>query len=191
MTECIRSSRQDGSFSAPPHTPPRPPPPPACASSTARAASTSGAASPAAPAAPVQATVHRAARRRQATGEGEDEDQARALPRRADPLLLDDPPQSREGSRPGPEAGEALGERRQGQPRRRPAALAQQLRSFRQSWRIGIAKFRFSPPPATRTPTTWPCLSSAGPPELPGLAAASVWITFHETRLTTPVVTVP
>ena len=49
----------------------------------------------------------------------------------------------------------------------------------------------FSPPPATRTPTTRPFRSSAGPPELPGFAAASVWITRCVTRLTTPVVTVP
>jgi len=57
--------------------------------------------------------------------------------------------------------------------------------------RMGTAKLMFSPPPATSTPTTLPFRSSAGPPELPGLAAASVWIARAVTRLTIPVVTVP
>src|SRR5206468_7292680 len=66
-----------------------------------------------------------------------------------------------------------------------------QLRRYEQTCLIGTAKFRFSPPPETSTPTTRPCLSIAGPPELPGFAAASVWIAFLVTRLTIPVVTVP
>lgn len=41
---------------------------------------------------------------------------------------------------------------------------------------IGTRKLRFSPPPERRTPTMLPWLSTAGPPEFPGLAAASVWI---------------
>ena len=45
--------------------------------------------------------------------------------------------------------------------------------------------------PETSTPITWPCWSTAGPPELPGFAAASVWISFDVTRLTMPLVTVP
>ena len=31
---------------------------------------------------------------------------------------------------------------------------------------------------AVLTPITLPCMSSSGPPELPGLIAASVWIAF-------------
>ena len=73
----------------------------------------------------------------------------------------------------------------------RRAESDQQLRSERQTLPIGTAKLRFSPPPETRMPTTRPCLSTAGPPEFPGFAAASVWIAFDVTRLTTPVVTVP
>ena len=32
--------------------------------------------------------------------------------------------------------------------------------------------------PAALTPTSRPCRSTSGPPELPGLIAASVWMTF-------------
>ena len=47
---------------------------------------------------------------------------------------------------------------------------------------IGTAKLRPLPRiPETSTPTTWPCPSMAGPPELPGFAAASVWISFGVT----------
>ncbi len=54
--------------------------------------------------------------------------------------------------------------------------VGQQWRSVTQARWIGTAKLRFSPPPLRRTPTTFPCWSIAGPPELPGLAAASVWM---------------
>src|SRR5437588_8085662 len=56
---------------------------------------------------------------------------------------------------------------------------------------IGTAKFTVLAAARDEHPTTWPCLSIAGPPELPGFAAASVWISFFVTRLTTPVVTAP
>ena len=56
---------------------------------------------------------------------------------------------------------------------------------------IRTAKLRFWAPPITRMPTTWPPRSIAGPPEFPGLAAASVCRSFGHTRLMIPVVTVP
>ena len=56
---------------------------------------------------------------------------------------------------------------------------------------IRTAKFTFWPPPEMSTPTTRPWRSIAGPPELPGFAAASVWMSRFVTRLTTPLVTVP
>jgi hypothetical protein len=61
---------------------------------------------------------------------------------------------------------------------RRPrwTAVVQQCRIATQARWIGARKFRFSPPPERRMPTTAPFASTAGPPELPGLAAASVWI---------------
>ena len=48
-----------------------------------------------------------------------------------------------------------------------------------QSCWIGTAKFMFSPPPLTSTPTMLPSRSTAGPPEFPGFAAASVWISLR------------
>ena len=36
------------------------------------------------------------------------------------------------------------------------------------------------------TPTTWPCVFSSGPPELPWLIAASVWIESLMVKLVTP-----
>ena len=47
-------------------------------------------------------------------------------------------------------------------------------RSLTHARAIGTTKLMFSPAPETRTPTMRPCLSSAGPPEFPGFAAASV-----------------
>src|SRR3982074_1498644 len=35
---------------------------------------------------------------------------------------------------------------------------------------------------AVFTPTTLPCVSTSGPPEFPGLSAASVWMTFSMIR---------
>ena len=51
---------------------------------------------------------------------------------------------------------------------------------------IGTA--RPSPTPATAVliPTTRPAPSASAPPELPGLSAASVWITFSTIRVAEP-----
>ena len=51
---------------------------------------------------------------------------------------------------------------------------------------IGTARPRPTPATAVFTPTTRPALSASAPPELPGLSAASVWMTFSTTRLTLP-----
>src|SRR5437660_967018 len=70
---------------------------------------------------------------------------------------------------------------------------------------IGTARPRPTPATAVLMPTTRPELSASAPPELPGLSAASVWITSSITRtdvparvgsdrpsaLTTPAVTLP
>ena len=73
------------------------------------------------------------------------------------------------------------------------------------AWTVLIGTAKLSPwPPAMMavlTPTTAPVLVTSGPPELPGLSAASVWITCSIKRpvrarsdrpsaLTTPLVTV-
>ena len=47
---------------------------------------------------------------------------------------------------------------------------------------IGTASPRPTPATAVLIPTTWPCPSASAPPELPGLRAASVWITFSTIR---------
>ena len=68
------------------------------------------------------------------------------------------------------------------------AGIAKQM-----PWAIGMI--------AVLMPITFACVSTSGPPEFPGLSAASVWMTFSMTRpslarsdlpsaLTTPVVTV-
>ena len=56
------------------------------------------------------------------------------------------------------------------------------------TWSLGMAKptpmlplWPLRSDPGARamaelTPITWPCMSSSGPPELPGLIAASVWM---------------
>ena len=54
----------------------------------------------------------------------------------------------------------------------------QQARRATHARSIGTVKSRSCPSPASRTPTTFPSRSSAGPPEFPGLAAASVWISL-------------
>ena len=67
---------------------------------------------------------------------------------------------------------------------------------------IGTARPRPSPATAVLTPITCACEFASAPPELPGLSAASVWITFSTTRPcgtgserpsaeTTPAVSVP
>ena len=70
---------------------------------------------------------------------------------------------------------------------------------------IGTASPRPTPATAVLMPTTRPRESASAPPELPGLSAASVWMTFSTSRLarpsrvaserpsalTTPAVTVP
>src|SRR4030095_16996656 len=47
---------------------------------------------------------------------------------------------------------------------------------------IGTASPSPIPATAVLTPTTRPRPSASAPPELPGLSAASVWITFSTTR---------
>ena len=59
-----------------------------------------------------------------------------------------------------------------------PSACGQQARRATHARSIGTVKLRSCPSPASRTPTTFPSRSSAGPPEFPGLAAASVWISL-------------
>ena len=77
--------------------------------------------------------------------------------------------------------------------------------SFRVASLIGTARPRPMPATAVLMPTTRPRPSASAPPELPGLRAASVWITFSTRRPadpervgserpraeTTPAVTVP
>ena len=50
----------------------------------------------------------------------------------------------------------------------------------------GTARPRPTPATAVLTPTTRPRLSASAPPELPGLSAASVWITLSITRARAP-----
>jgi hypothetical protein len=47
---------------------------------------------------------------------------------------------------------------------------------------IGTARPRPTPATAVLMPTTRPRLSASAPPELPGLSAASVWITLSMMR---------
>ena len=47
---------------------------------------------------------------------------------------------------------------------------------------IGTARPRPTPATAVLIPTTWPRPSASAPPELPGLSAASVWMTFSTMR---------
>ncbi len=65
--------------------------------------------------------------------------------------------------------------------------VAMSWSAVRRAWSLGMAKPRpmlppvVPPVPGTRamaelTPMTLPLRSSSGPPELPGLIAASVWI---------------
>jgi hypothetical protein len=51
---------------------------------------------------------------------------------------------------------------------------------------IGTARPRPKPATAVLMPTTSPCESASAPPELPGLSAASVWITSSITRAACP-----
>ena len=51
---------------------------------------------------------------------------------------------------------------------------------------IGTARPRPIPAIAVLTPTTRPRRSARAPPELPGLSAASVWMTFSTTRIVEP-----
>jgi hypothetical protein len=48
---------------------------------------------------------------------------------------------------------------------------------------IGTASPRPTPATAVLIPTTWPRESARAPPELPGLSAASVWITSSTIRV--------
>src|ERR1700693_4050210 len=50
----------------------------------------------------------------------------------------------------------------------------------------GTAMPRPTPATAVLTPTTRPSPSASAPPELPGLSAASVWITFSTSRPADP-----
>ena len=52
---------------------------------------------------------------------------------------------------------------------------------------MGTARPRPIPATAVFTPTTRPSPSASAPPELPGLRAASVWITFSTRRVAEPV----
>ena len=51
---------------------------------------------------------------------------------------------------------------------------------------IGTARPRPIPATAVLIPTTRPRLSASAPPELPGLSAASVWMTFSTSLLARP-----
>ena len=54
--------------------------------------------------------------------------------------------------------------------------------SFAESIAIANPMFSAVTAPAELIPTTCPAMLSSGPPELPWLIAASVWITFEYTR---------
>jgi hypothetical protein len=51
---------------------------------------------------------------------------------------------------------------------------------------IGTASPRPIPATAVLSPTSRPRQSTSAPPELPGLSAASVWMTFSTTRVAAP-----
>ena len=57
------------------------------------------------------------------------------------------------------------------------SASAFAMVSFAESMAIANPMFCAWSSPAVLMPTTWPCMFTRGPPELPWLMAASVWMT--------------
>ena len=76
--------------------------------------------------------------------------------------------------------GHGLGWRRRGTPvAASGSAIACWIVSFAESIAIANPMFCAVSAPAELIPTTCPAMLSSGPPELPWLIAASVWITFE------------